>query len=161
MLRLLRNEQRRIEVVSAIISNPGASVLTFRSTYGSDSLCYTFTYTDIDYSILGCSATKSIVSVGQFAVASPTITPTFSSQVAPQSLPGWVTTTFTGVSFTNAPIGTVTASPVSTSASAISGGASTHVGVIAAAVIGAAALALVIGGLVLYFCLRKKTESRR
>ncbi|KAE9379857.1 hypothetical protein N431DRAFT_448695 [Stipitochalara longipes BDJ] len=137
-----------------------ANTNILKCTASTNPFCYKFTYTDIKSSILVCSFTPEVVSVGQLAAATPTTPPVTnlptSQPGASQSLPGWVTTSYSGVSFTSAPSSPVTASPVSTTASTISSGPSTHVGIIAAAAIGAAALAIVIGGVLLYFCLRKK-----
>jgi hypothetical protein len=98
--------------------------------------------------------------VGLFTASVPTVTPTPSQSGTTPKIPGspWITTVLGTESPISVQSGPVTASLASATTSPVSGGSSSHVGAIAAGVIGSAALVLILVGILLYFCFRKKGQ---
>ncbi|KAE9362909.1 hypothetical protein N431DRAFT_524846 [Stipitochalara longipes BDJ] len=144
------------------------NTFVMKCTASANPLYFKFTYTDISSSIFGCSTIKTTISVSLDSTTvrtsspistttktpSPTL-PTLSSSGSPVSHPTWVKTTF-AQSPTLLPSSPVTVDPASGTAPPVIKGSSSHVGVIAATVIGGTAFILVLIGSLLYFCFRKR-----
>jgi len=145
-------------------SCPEYQLLKTWSTSSASPSCFTYTYTDIGSSILGCTTAHMEISVQISANSvqqSISSTAGISSSSLIQnsglsSLPTWVTNSFTPPPSTLIPTGPVTASPLSSATIAPTSGPSAPVEAITAGVIGSVAAVLVIVGVTLYFCLRSK-----
>jgi hypothetical protein len=146
---------------------PEYQLLRTRSTSSASPFCFTYTYTDIGSSILGCTTAQTVISVQIFANFVQPSAPSISNSAAISnsspiqnsgfsSLPLWVTTIFTPPPSTPIPTGPVTASALSSDTIAPASGPLAHVGAITAGVIGSVAAILVTVGVALYFCLRSK-----
>ena len=138
------------------------------STVPGYPACFSYTYTDIGSTILGCTISHTVIDVQNFANIGPTATPPTTSptpnpnsQGGGGSLPLWVTTSFNGFSEPSTP----SAGPVTLDSSSLSGNQtasssrSGHLGAIAAGVVGGVAAIVVLIGVSLYFCLRKKGDG--
>ena len=124
--------------------------------------CFSYTYTDIGSTILGCTTSYTAIAV-QNVANTPSITTTTSASSSVvsegrESLPVWVTNTFSTFLNPSSPAaGPVTLGSFSSSGTqTASNAAPDHLGTVAAAVAGGVAGLVLLAGVALYFCLRKK-----
>jgi hypothetical protein len=137
---------------SSLLRVFGILMESLNSTQSGYPACFSYIYTDIGSTILGCTTSHTVIDIQNFANIGPTTT----------SLPGWVTTTFNGFPEPSTPsAGPVTLSSSSSSSEnqTASSPGSDHLGAIAASVVGAVAAIIVLVGVSVYFCLRKKSNG--
>jgi hypothetical protein len=122
------------------------------STEGINSQCITRSFMDIDYTILGCTTTSTVINVVATIIPSTTSS-TSSSSLA--SLPAWVTNAPKFSSPTPLNTGRITVTAITPTASSSAQPQPSHTGTITAAVMGTLAAVVLVGGGTLFFFLRK------
>ena len=121
--------------------------MDYLSTSSAATWCNTYTFPEYGYTSLRCGTEFTTITVS-LGTTTPGVT----------KLPSWVTTSYRPASFSTLVPGAVTTMRQSYPILATSGGIQSHLGEIAAGVVGGALGAALLLGIALYLCLRKRSR---